>query len=332
MRGPLPLAVTLMFFVGVVTAHPCDERSARFVELTTTDAELWKPLAEQLTAELRRRAIIVCPRDTSRGTKLSRVEIQLDARQDEAEVLVNDEVTHKQLTRSVALPGLAGEARLLALAIAIDELLGASWSELALRPASTPTPAQKIVTPIVEQAVALHVKPPTRVRRLDLGILAQAEVDRHLVARVGGSVGVQFWPKRALGLRAETGWLHGPRIALPDGHAQVDAVELALRLLWRPRADSGLLRPILGAGLRADRLFLRGFPVPQASGQSAWATAGYGQITGQLGYRMSESLLTGVELGAAWPLWLPQLRDGSTLRPIVRAPLFSCSLSFWWSE
>lgn len=70
MRGPLPLAVTLMFFVGVVTAHPCDERSARFVELTTTDAELWKPLAEQLTAELRRRAIIVCPRDTSRGTKL----------------------------------------------------------------------------------------------------------------------------------------------------------------------------------------------------------------------------------------------------------------------
>ena len=102
-----------------------------------------------LRAELAPRAIDVCPAAEGPGPA-SIATVSVSARPDGAfvEVEVHDALTAKRVSRDVDLGAVPQDGRPLTLALVADELLRASWAEIALRRA--PDPAQPVPTAVRE--------------------------------------------------------------------------------------------------------------------------------------------------------------------------------------
>jgi hypothetical protein len=104
----------------------------RFIVLSGDglDPALFNEVRTDLAAELAHRGIDVCDSNTAREpaalAKLSRTD-------DTVVIELDDRVTHKRVGRDLVLARLPANGRALAIAIAIDELLRASWAELTLR-------------------------------------------------------------------------------------------------------------------------------------------------------------------------------------------------------
>jgi hypothetical protein len=93
---------------------------------------------------------------------LARVVIeQVDVASTRFSLDVTDSVTKKRVGRDLALDKLPADGRTLALAVAAEELLRASWAELALRGVHSPqTAAPPEVRAVVEQSEPRSTPPP----------------------------------------------------------------------------------------------------------------------------------------------------------------------------
>lgn len=131
---PLKLAavssVILAAWCGVARAQCADVR-APAVELDAAEPEL-TPLSAALRAGLARSGIAVCAGEPA-AQRVARVEVNRES-PDAASwrIRVRDDVTHKSVERSIALGSMPEDSRAIALAVYVEELLQASWAELAL--------------------------------------------------------------------------------------------------------------------------------------------------------------------------------------------------------
>src|SRR5690349_17926482 len=120
-------------------AEPCVEVSAHGAQ-----SELGPLVAAQLRASLESRKIGVCdPSSTTSTEPIAKVVLEPQA---EARVVisveVSDAITNKRVSRDVDLSAVPRDAWPLTLALATDEVLRASWAELALK--NAPPPARPV--------------------------------------------------------------------------------------------------------------------------------------------------------------------------------------------
>ncbi len=167
------LAGGLLLRAASALAEPARECSGRKPWVAVSDS-LSEPLALRVRSELRAglapTSIEVCASaPPSAPEPLARVTISHAGEPDRYSIDVVDSVTRKRVGRDLALAELPADGRPLALAVAAEELLRASWAELALRGArsahSAPPPE---VRAVVEQRPSAPAAAPAR-RHVALG-------------------------------------------------------------------------------------------------------------------------------------------------------------------
>lgn len=149
------------------------------------------------------------------------------------EIRVDDPVTRKSLVRGIDLKPLAAKAKARTLALAIAELVSASWSELLLNPAPKVEPVGPSPPPEVKESVreALPPPPPTGVLRVE-AFGAGRGLFSTPALQWGGGVRVLWAPRSRLGGLFDLGGEHAEtrdaagRLSLDTGSVSANAVLL----------------------------------------------------------------------------------------------------------
>ena len=184
-----------------------------------------------------------------------------------ANLRVIDPTTGKSLERSVALSQAAASARARLLALAIAELVAASWSELESNPEPKAPPAAPLAPVAAREAARGAIAP----RPIELA----AVVDAHLLASrdllLGGGARSEIWLSPTFFLRFDV-LAHYADLSRPTG-------TIALTM---PSASGALgaclcaggLRPSVSLGARAGYAWMSGVAADSASigtlQQGAW--------------------------------------------------------------
>ncbi len=230
---------------------------------------------------------------------LARVTIaEVDAAKARFSLDVTDSVTQKRVGRDLALDKLPADGRALALAVAAEELLRASWAELALRGVHSPqTAAPPEVRAVVEKSAA----PPSARRFMGFG--ARLAFERFLggqthygadlfgvvpLGRIAGGL-LAVGARRALSQRAAHGSVGATALSVEAG--------VSLVFLQRRGLD-------LGAFV-SGRLLRLSFEPEAAAGATATAQSGLA-VTSRVGFALAfgrPGLLRSYSaLGAGLPL------------------------------
>jgi hypothetical protein len=236
----------------------------------------------------------------------------------EIDVSIEDAATNKRVARRIALGDVAAPARARALALAVAELLRASWLELSVPDAP---PSQIAVPPAVREAVVRRVAAavPTTMPSAAASGAESLRVERRTgisvagawrafpstyTAMYGGRAGVSFpFLTRSLLLRLDGGALFG---AARDvlGDVTIGLAGAGGAVLFASPRDATLA---IAAGPRVEA------GLAWASGSSAVVTTS--SSTGS-GFVASASLLTTVSLrvAVAWRLVF-ELEGGAVVSP-----------------
>jgi hypothetical protein len=172
--------------------------SERFIVLAGegVDPALFSEVRTDLAAELAHRGIDVCaPGATARDPAAL---AKLTANDATVIIELDDRVTHKRVGRDLPLARVPPNGRALAIAIAIDELLRASWAELTLRRGEAQEDESE----------------------------DEARVEYYRTHRTVNARGTYDSPPPQLTLAGELGYLHGPE--------HFDAFSLGARVTVRP--------------------------------------------------------------------------------------------------
>lgn len=202
-------------------------------------AGLQRAVLEDLRAGLRLKGIDACALGSA-GSEPPLALIELAADQKarvSVGIDVHDAVTEKRVIRDLDLGELAADARALAIAAAADELLRASWAELALQDA--PQPARE--PPAAVEAALRDSIAPARVGRRDHGVGARAAIEHHGGGHTqfGGDAFVAVWfaPRWAfeLGVGLREGLTRDAEHGRVESRALVGRADAVLALLPRGR-------------------------------------------------------------------------------------------------
>ena len=178
---------------------------------------------------------------------------------------VDDPVTHKSLSRAIDPSASPAPARSRLLALAIVELIHASWTELTFNPeprvpaASTGTATTITTTArsgrgsLAAMVRALRVRPVRRFRLLGMGA---SEVFPGDVTRFGGGLRIG-WDGRRLGWSLDVVMHHGDRDE-SAGNVTIDSVSADVAAFYRVLPETPTLR--VGLGLRGGVAELVGTP------------------------------------------------------------------------
>jgi hypothetical protein len=317
-----------------VERAPCPARGWPWVRLADDvlpapfDAAFRSVLVAQLGAGLEARHVELCVASDSLPGDGAASEIALWAAQGEIlTVAVRDAITGKRLAREVPLASVPRDARPLTVALAVDELLRASWVELAL--ADAPAPALPVPREI---AALVPVPAPTTAERhrwqLGAELAAehfgggdvQAGVD--VVAR--GALVPQLLVRAALGLR------RGATVRAADGdvHSTSLDADVGLELVLPPRERRAEIALVVES--RLIRARFSGEARGDARAGDAAATAIYVGA----GLRGSVRLTRAFGLSLAGAFDLPvhdvDVFDGGTRVTGLSGPLLSLALGAWW--
>jgi len=207
---------------------------------TTSHAVDFDAFAGILTAELRQDGVErVVPAQGSSALATIAVSVDpCDPSTRDVVVTIEDLVTAKRVVRRILLQDVADQARPRALALAVAELLRASWLELALPKA--PTPALP-VPPAVREAVlrrmaaALPPRPEPTVRDLDAALESSLTIAWRAFlsgnASLLGARGALAFPfySKSLILRFDGGGVYGTaHDALGDVHLGLASTSASL--------------------------------------------------------------------------------------------------------
>jgi hypothetical protein len=309
------LLVAALAWPAAAAAAPCGRPDRPWVGLTVDPQDAapltFDDLLLDLRAELGPRGIEVCAAGTAGAdAALATFRIALEG-PDHALVRleIRDEVTQKWVGRRVDLSKLPPDGRALAVAVAADELLRATWAELVLVPRQPRPPPP----PQVEQAVGAILEarprapPATSVR----GAFA---VDRYTGGQthLGVDVGLSRWLGPRIGLDFALGLRAGLPVSAPHGtiHARVEHATAGILLALVPRRLDAALELSLAASARGMHVDYQGVPDDGASGThaSGWALYALGGVSAAL--HISPALCLGLSLGAGAPLRSSSASDG----------------------
>jgi hypothetical protein len=236
-RLALAASLTLVSSVAVAQSEGVPSR-VRIVPPTCTvgpfDTAAWIALARSELETDGVRAVEVAPDPSGAEDAIAVVRVEVSpCRADATEVTlaIDDLVTRKSVRRSVALDDIAPDARPRALALAVAELLRASWAELALPDA----PVAPEAAPALRRAMLVRLRPavsavpteaparpaaPTPTATPRYAWWAMAGLDLRTFpgqsgVLLGGRAVVTWspWPSLPLRLRADLGSAYGTAFA-----------------------------------------------------------------------------------------------------------------------
>ncbi|WP_437774372.1 hypothetical protein [Sorangium sp. So ce1097] len=254
-------------------------------------------------------------RPARRAPAIARVTIRV-APEGVAAVRVDDEVTHKRLERTVEVAGLEDDGRALAIAIAADELLRASWVELTLKRRDAAAPAEPVPPAVRASVDELRKAPP------DAGAGANEIGLRATVAAYGGGqvqLGGALFFRRDLGgdalpWLAASVFVYG-REALPAsaalgtvlGHAAGGGASLSVYVARTARARLGV-----EAAAEVGYVVFEG----RAEGSASASRFGGPTAFGALGVTADVDLRPvrlGASVGALAPFLMVEALEGDTV-------------------
>jgi hypothetical protein len=224
-------------------------------------AELAGAVHADLTAELSGRGIAVCPADAKPITLLASV--QVDPQPGERMLLVvSDHATDKQVTRDVPLAHLPDNGRALAIAIAIDELLRASWAELSLAPEAVAAKNETAPAPVAAAPASTELVAPERKadKWLSLQGTYAAIPDRYRA--LGAQLTFDMLPWRALWFEVRLGAARAQTRDVGPGKVSIVALSSGATLGACLEATRVAVKSCLGASLNVDALRLSGKAEP----------------------------------------------------------------------
>jgi hypothetical protein len=276
-------------------------------------------VVDRLRVELDARKIDLCEArapDATRPTRRPLATIALDAsggatpEQVSLEIEVSDDVTSKRVARAVDLAGVPVDGRAAVVALAADELLRASWAELALEGARV---ARRPAPPEVRAAVEPRSAPAAAERTpVSLGVRAAAEWWSAGLPLLGGDAGLAWLAARRLSLELYAGARAAPDEATPSGEISVLAgsVRGGVRLLIQDPAD----RAALSAAARVSGYWLRisGEAGPGARGDATSQVALAVELVPRLDARIARGLHLALDAGAAVALRGVEANDRGT--------------------
>ena len=201
----------------------CGSGARPRVEVTGDRADVEK-ITALLRAELAPRSIDVCaPSDTPGVPSIAVVTVNAHPDGALVDVEVHDSLTAKRVSRDVDLASVPQDGRSLTLALVADELLRASWAEIALRHA--PPPAQP-VPPAVRDAVVEDLPGPASRGGLTARweAVAEAEAWAGSLDLYGLDVRVAIASASGLDATARVGVREAPPVAAADGKIHPSAV------------------------------------------------------------------------------------------------------------
>ncbi|MEM9069695.1 MAG: hypothetical protein AAGE52_14380 [Myxococcota bacterium] len=205
-------------------------------------------IVAELRAALAVQDLDLCLDEAASRRPLAMLEIRAE-HPTRIQILVRDAITNKRVERDIDVSELAEDTRTLAIAIAADELVRASWAELAMADAPPPAmPPPPQVRSIVERSVAPIADPtPT----LPLWIDATVSLERYQgeELHLGGGLGIEMWVHDRVALRLGLGGRTGLRRTGNLGSVRSRALSSSLDLVVSlVGAGQGLQLVALGGG------------------------------------------------------------------------------------
>lgn len=307
----------------------CGTSGRPWVSLTLVGTNWPRGFAEQVLGDLRAgltsRGIDTCPDDSGPRSEPPLATVRVAAAEPTSvavSVEVRDAVTEKRVSRDVDLARVPADGRAFAIAIAVDELVWASWAEIALAKTrrSAPHPV-KPPPPEVVAGVAREL--PQRDERNALLVLRfAAEHYGGGQTQLGADLGALLPLATRLTLDLDAGFRQGLRVSAPDGRVLSSAIggSAALRyaVLHAPAGDAGVA---LGAHLAVTRFRgAAGAPAHDAelSGLTAFARLGaFGSL------RLGGAFYLDATAGAGAPLRaLEATDDGEVVTGVSGVEVF----------
>ncbi len=244
-----------------------------------------------------------------------------------ARIVIEDSVTGKTLTRDVELRNVPPDGRALAIAVAIDELLRASWAELAVLPLGQATPPK----PVAQTIDAALRQRRERLMRAELGASAAFELDE-AARRAGADIRAGIWVfhDRAA-LRTRFGYRTANSVSSTNGAMDADSFLAALggaAAVWGRRSPWGV--EMVGWG-RVDRMRLIGIPVEGARGYETALTTWSISAGFSLRWRTAAGTSLFVESVGTWQLTPPRGLDGANSRELSRNPGLELLVGVAWA-
>jgi hypothetical protein len=303
---PVSLVLAVGLLVTVADAHAASEPAcgAERPWVKIEAAELSPSLAtfvSLLRAELGSRGMDLCTASDGAASPVASVRVSSRPDAVTLAVEVRDAVTDKQVSRDVALAGIPPDGRPLTIALAADELLRASWAELALRTAPPPArPVPEAVALTVRESVPPPAASAARTVQLGVGLAWEQYANGLSLYGVDARLGAWIVPRVELAL--QLGLRSGPSASAANGTVQPSA--------WSVGA-SGLvtLTPLESrwgldavAMLAVERLTLTPSPTAGSTGSEQSDFAWLAGLGAQGCFRILPALSLGAEVLALLPL------------------------------
>ena len=311
-------------------APACGRNGRSWVAVHASDqlARELESFVDLLRAELASRSIDLCaPGDEGRQPPLATIEVSSGPDAVTLGVEVRDAVTAKHVSRDVALGGVPADSRPLMIAVAADELLRASWAELALR---TAPPPARVVPVEVTRSVSDSVAPPAASSpRILLGVDGALERFGSGTTLYGADARLAAWvmPRVAAGLRL--GLRSGAAVSAVDGAVQPSAWLAGATVVvtitppeWRWGLDA------LG---RLDVEHVSFIPTPRSTATGS-AGSDYALLAGlgpQAWLRVASTLRVGAEVIALVPLRPVEATDAHVTVAGVSSAGWGTQLGLW---
>lgn len=295
----------IVFAAGRAGAQACPAPPRPFVNLTADvlppDQRIVDALRARLDEELDARGIDLCEGYEGEAVALARVELVVARPGDgsvSATIRLGDRLTDKRVERTLDLTEVPADAHPLAVAVAADELLRASWAEVHITDApptgvevprevlaalaSTMRDPQEALEEHDRRAAERAARAPPREWEWEVGLLGSALLFERLEA-FGGQVYGAWWPHPHVQITVDLEASFSLRRAAPTGSVRAErlgghvggafafwprtsvaglAAELALgvlRMQFVPRGDTGVVEMPFASVVVEARGGLRGW-------------------------------------------------------------------------
>jgi hypothetical protein len=225
-------ALALLFLVFPFASTPALAQDAKpcgdgpWIRVTTDgfSSDFRAMLLVHARSSLAARGLELCVSDEeSARPPLATIGVTANGDDVATSIAVDDGVTKKRVARDLDLRTIPADGRAMTIALALDELLRASWAEITLADAPV-----KSVPPVVREAVAAPTTAASARETWDLGAALGGEHFGAGVDQLGADVFGAYFPWPHLGVQGRVGLRAGFVTDGPRG--SVDSTALAFAL------------------------------------------------------------------------------------------------------
>jgi hypothetical protein len=265
-----------VYLAGTAAAQTsrCQDPAAVRVTLrVVSDLVLESDVARQLEAGFSGADVAVCV-DAGSAVKPGDPVAQVEVTTDRASlrVRIRDGITRKTLERELQFGALPPDSRAVALALFVEELLHASWSELALKGRIERTGTSPRVAAAVRREVDELLQPAAAVPRVQISLGAAAAHFSSGLTQLGPELwlGLRLLPWLETSLR--TGYRVGP--SEQAAHGSISAQAVLAGLFLTPFVALGeAVWLLLPQGVDFSRVTFLADPIARAAAESGVRSA-----------------------------------------------------------